>query len=43
LRFLVSQGYKCDSNSFLGTFYIISLKAFRFSQLGLTRTPVIPI
>jgi hypothetical protein len=40
---LVSQGYKYDSNSFLGTFYDYSPKAFRFSQLGLGFTPLIPI
>jgi hypothetical protein len=41
--FLVSQGYKSDSSSFLGTFYNYSPKAFRFSQLGLSFTPLIPI
>jgi hypothetical protein len=30
----VSQGYKCDSSSFLGTFYDYSPKAFRFSQFA---------
>jgi hypothetical protein len=30
VRFLVSQGYKCDSALFLGTFYDPFPKAFRF-------------
>jgi hypothetical protein len=40
---LVSQGYKCDSSSFLGTFYDYSPKVFGFSQFGLCFTPLIPI
>jgi hypothetical protein len=43
LRFLISQGYKCDSTLFLGTFYDSFPKAFRFSHLGLGLTPLIPI
>jgi hypothetical protein len=39
---LVSQGYKCDSTLFLGTFYDYFPKAFRFSQFGLCLTPLIP-
>jgi hypothetical protein len=40
---LVSQGYKGDSSLFLGSFYDFYPKAFRFSQLGLGFTPLIPI
>jgi hypothetical protein len=40
---LVSQRYKCDSNSFLGAFYDYSPKAFGFSQVGSCFTPLIPI
>jgi hypothetical protein len=43
LRFLVSQGYKCDSTLFLGIFYDYFPKAFRFSQFGLCLTPLIAI
>jgi hypothetical protein len=42
MGFLVSQGYKCDSSSFLGTFYDYSPKAFRFSPPGLGFTPFNP-
>jgi hypothetical protein len=41
--FLVSQGYKSDSSLFLVSFYDFYPKAFRFSQLGLSFTPLIPI
>jgi hypothetical protein len=40
---LVSQGYECNSSSFLGTFYDYSPKSFSFSQFGLCFTPLIPI
>jgi hypothetical protein len=40
--FLVPQGYKCDSSSFLGTFYDYSPKTFRFSPLGLGFTTFTP-
>jgi hypothetical protein len=43
MGFLVSQGYKCDSTLFLGTFYDYFPKVFRFSQFGLGLTPLIPI
>jgi hypothetical protein len=43
MGFLVSQGYKCDSTLFLGTFYDYFPKAFRFSQFGLGLTPLILI
>ena len=43
LGFLVSQGYKCNSTLFLGTFYNYFPKAFRFSQFGLGLTPLISI
>jgi hypothetical protein len=43
LGFLVSQGYKCDSTLFLWSFYDFYPKAFRFSQLGLSFTPLTTI
>jgi hypothetical protein len=36
-------GYKCDSRLFLGSFYDFYPKDFRFSQLGLSFTPLILI
>jgi hypothetical protein len=43
IRVFGIQGYKCDSSSFLGTFYDYSPKDFRFSQFWLCSTPLIPI
>jgi hypothetical protein len=34
MGFLVSQGYKCDSSLFLGTFMTIPLKLLGFLNLG---------
>jgi hypothetical protein len=42
MGFLVSQGYKCNSSSFLGTFYDYSPKAFRFFSIWVMFYPFNP-